>query len=107
MTTARDRIHIKYCPSPPAACDTGKGEQHENLDYLLDLVEDDRVHAEAEKLRNEAKLHEQDAVGLIDPEREMYLRTAGAMTYSANLIDPYEQRDGQLVRKSDGRPVQL
>lgn len=26
---------------------------------------------------------------------------------AAQLIDPYEMRDGQLVRKSDGKPVTI
>jgi hypothetical protein len=107
VSYARDQVYA-------IAKDHAVGEEIEpgsidddRLHEALNQVEDDRAHAEAEKLRNEAKLHEHDAVDTKGRERDAYLRTAGVLVYAAGLVDPYEERDGQLVRKSDGKPVNL
>lgn len=71
------------------------------LHGLLNQVEDDRAHRGAEKLRKRADTFKDSASDLV----------AGAMAASMRLaadeIDPYEMRDGQLVRKSDGKRVFL
>lgn len=87
MTRARDTLHDW------SNCD--HVDDCRDVKRLLDQVEDDRVHAEAEKLRAEIKL-----LG-------MGPLSAVAFTQAADLVDPYEMRDGQLVRKSDGKPVNL
>lgn len=74
---------------------------------LLDRIEDSRSHLDAERLRNEAKLHEHDAVDCTGREKDHYLRTAGVLVYAAGLTDPYEERNGQLVNKRTGQPVTL
>lgn len=66
------------------------------LSGLLNNVEDDRVHAEAEKIRAEVA------------ESTAYRpRAHAAMLEVANEMDPYHVVDGKLVRKSDGRPIIL
>lgn len=77
-------------------------------DGLIDQVEDDRAHTEAEKLF---------ALGHAYKEAAKSERTAGAkalaifsgqaLIEAAKEMDPYEVRDGQFVRKSDGKPVTL
>jgi len=71
------------------------------LSGLLDRVEDDRAHAEAEKLRKAADEFAKNSSDLV--ARAMAAATRGA----ALKIDPYEERDGHLVRKSDGKPITL
>lgn len=68
-------------------------------DNLIGHVEDDRAHAEAERLRQRAKATRIDLLNPFSPYQEQLIHEL------ANLIDPYEMRDGQLVRKSDGKPV--
>lgn len=76
-------------------------DNDDRLHYLLNWVEDDRAHREAEKLRKRAEGFKDSASDLV----------AGAMAASMRLaadeIDPYEKRDGELYRKSDGSPVTL
>lgn len=77
------------------------GDVDDYLHGLLNQVEDDRVHAEADKLRNRAK-------GILDDagsDRRTAELMAGVMTAAAMGMDPYEEKDGQLVHKSDGSPV--
>lgn len=66
---------------------------------LLNLVEDDRAHAEAGRLREKADAFTDSKSDLV----------AGAMAAATRLaavhIDPYEMRDGNLVRKSDGKII--
>lgn len=71
-----------------------------HLHGLLNQVEDDRAHAEAVKLREKVA-----SWGL--PATPRAQDTARAWRTVADEIDPYEERDGQLVRKSDGQPVTL
>lgn len=70
------------------------------LRALLNQVEDDRAHAEAERLRLRAKAVK---LGMGPTVEGIYEVVRGL----AELVDPYEERDGQLVRKSDGKPVIL
>lgn len=74
-------------------------------DDLIGQVEDDRAHAEAERIREEAKATADSWTS--EANRSQAERSSGAMYYVADLVDPYEMRDGQLVRKSDGKPVTL
>lgn len=69
------------------------------LRSLLDQVADDRAHAEAERLRKKADEFAASSSDLV--ARAMAATARGA----AIMIDPYEERDGQLVRRSDGKPV--
>lgn len=103
-TTAlrQNRLHNKVhnlsthkCGGGVAACG--------RLTGLLDELGDERAHAEAEKLRAEAKEYEKEAAGMLNASA--YYQAAGVMARAAQLIDPYVMRDGQLVRKSDGKPV--
>jgi len=106
--TARDYIHIKFCPSTDACAVIG-GEKTDDrclgIDRLLDRIEDDRAHAEAEKIRKEAEATA--AAGREHDQVDRALRASGAMHYVADQVDPYETRDGRLVRKSDGAPVAI
>lgn len=91
---ARQAIHdVVGCEPVSDECD--------RIRELLDQVEDDRAHAEAEKLRVKAKTVRLDLLDPFSPYREQLIRE------QADEIDPYEKRDGQLVRKSDGRAVTL
>lgn len=92
MTSARDRIHIKYCND--GGCELGAGDDLcKNLDYLLDAAEDDRVHAEVHRI--------------LDISMDTTLMHGSQVTQGLGLaiktIDPYVLRDGQLTRKSDGK----
>lgn len=93
MTYARDRVHVKYCPDL-ALCDIdGGSEKCKNLDYLLDQVENDRVHAEVHRI--------------LEISMETMLIHGSQVTQGLGLaiktVDPYQLRDGQLTRKSDGK----
>lgn len=80
------------------AIEGGSGEDT-YLHGLLNQVEDDRVHREAGKLRKRAE-------GFADSASDLVAGAmAAAMRLAADEIDPYEERDGQLVRKSDGKSV--
>lgn len=75
------------------------------LRALLNQVEDDRAHTEAvrlrkrgEQTRNTARAQGNNTIGI-------YL--GAALIVEALAMDPYEERDGQLVRKDDGQPVTL
>jgi hypothetical protein len=92
MTHIRDRIHAKYCNDPK--CDSGEGgEACKNLDFLLDLAEDERVHTEAEKLID---LH-------MDTVLAHGSQVGQGLALAVKHIDPYEHTDGEYHRKSDGR----
>lgn len=116
MSHARDLIYsrvnklgddmARYGPPAPwqKMIEAG-GEEDDYLHGLLNQVEDDRAHAEAEKLRSRATSAELSTIGRMDPA--VALHTAGVLRAAAKTIDPYETRDGQLVRKSDGQPVTL
>lgn len=73
----------------------GGVEECGRMTELLDKIEDERAHREAEKLRETAKKLRSNA-----PDRT-------GLLVAALRIDPYEMRDGQLVRKSDGKAVTL
>lgn len=64
------------------------------LHGLLNGVEEERVHREAEGMRERAKRFAQGG-----PAGEAM---AGALSAHAASMDPYEERDGQVFRKSDG-----
>lgn len=69
-------------------------------DYLHDLlnwVEDDRAHREADKLRKRAE-------SFADSKSDLVANAmAASMRMAATETDPYEVRDGELRRKSDGK----
>jgi hypothetical protein len=99
MSYARDQIHAW------GDCEDGGSDECVRLHDLLNQVEDDRAHAEAEKLREKAKRVESSSMMHVDPV--VAVHTAGVLRTAAESVDPYEERDGQLVRKSDGKPVNL
>lgn len=75
------------------------------LHGLLNQVEDDRAHAEADRIRKEA--NETADAWSSEVQRGNAERSSGAMHYVADMIDPYEKRDdGQLYRKSDGKLIE-
>lgn len=71
-------------------------QDDDRLRDLLDRVEDDRAHREAEKLRKEADELHQTEPGFVH-----------ALRVGADMIDPYTQTDAGLVRKSDGKTILL
>lgn len=116
MTDARSQVYsfvnkrgdqmARYGPAAPYQKMIEPGTDDDLfLHGLLNRVEDDRVHAEAERIREEAKATADAWTSEVNRDRAE--RASGAMCYVADLIDPYEERDGQLVRKSDGTPVVL
>jgi hypothetical protein len=93
MSGARDLIHAKFCTDP--ACDRGGAEKCKNLDYLLDLAEDARVHAEVHRI--------------LDISMEAMLVHGSQVNQGLGLairtVDPYEHRADGLRRKKDGAPI--
>jgi hypothetical protein len=79
----------------------GGSEDDDYLHGLLSWVEDDRAHREAEKLREEAH-HVKTAESAFE-DSSIVPQTIHVLEIAADIIDPYEIRDGQLVRKSDGK----
>jgi len=69
------------------------------LHGLLNQVEDDRAHREAEHLREKAAEFATSSSDLV--AEAMTAATKAA----ADHIDPYEVKDGQLCRKSDGKRI--
>lgn len=117
MTTARDLIYAfvnkrgddmaRFGPPTPYRKMIEAGSDDDlYLHGLLNKVEDDRAHADAEKLSalghayKEAAKSEQ-AAGL----QALGLFAGQSLIDAAKEMDPYEMRDGKLVRKSDGKPV--
>jgi hypothetical protein len=99
---ARDQIHDW------GDCEGFESAECRRVDDLLDEVEDDRAHKEANRLREKAaEIHE----GAVDKHGEVYglMRFAAKSHFeAADEIDPYEVRDGLIVRKRDDkvmRPV--
>lgn len=86
MTNARERIQ-RYV----AGIANDGDERDSHLGEMLDQVEDDRAHREAERLRNHAG--------------ESTFKLLRGIMDAASLIDPYIEVDGQLYLKSDGKPV--
>lgn len=86
------------------------GGCYEDLELhgLLNQVEDDRAHAEAVKLRGWGQKYK-DVSEEVQNEgkKALSLFIGQALMNAAHDMDPYEERDGQLVRKSDGKPVIL
>lgn len=82
--------------------------EHLYLESLLNQVENDRAHAEAKRLRARSASFEKDIAAM-----EFSARKAGIvqmmviMVQDAYLIDPYVEIEGQLYRKSDGKPVTI
>lgn len=91
----KEGIPYNGSPIEPASHDD------DYLSGLLNRVEDDRAHREAEKLRERANK-------FADSDSDLVAGGMAAATRAAaDSIDPYEFRDGQLVRKSDGKSITL
>lgn len=88
MTYARNQIHVLR------DCEDASSAECTQLSELLDQVENDRLHAEAKRLRDLATGYKPG------PRHKTVQRVA-------EHLDPYEWVDGQLVRKLDGKPVSL
>lgn len=87
-------------PSSRLAIEPGD-EVDDHLHGLLNKIEDDRAHREAERLRKKAE-------GMPSYTPPKSGTTGRAVTLMlADEIDPYEMRDGELIRKSDGKPVTI
>lgn len=91
MTYARDLIH------KAAQCEPGT-EECDRIRDLLVQVEEDRVHVEADKIRRRAE----EILRSAGDDRRTAELMAGVTMAAAMGMDPYELRDGELVRKSDG-----
>lgn len=107
MSRARDIMHERHCRWLRCAhneyrLDGAISEECAVLDARLDQVEDDRVHREAEKLRKRG-----EELKAAARNQGVGMAMAAALLVESIEMDPYEERDGQLVRKSDGRPVVL
>lgn len=105
-TLMRNRVHAKFCPDL-GACEFvgGRGDRArcKNLDYLLDRVEEDRLHAESQRIRKEAdELHAPVAHVVRHDHSQL---PSEHMRDIADRLDPYHVVDGEMVRKADGRPV--
>lgn len=83
----------------------GGSEEDDHLRGLLNRVEDDRAHAEAVRLRKRGEQTRNTARAQGNNTIGTYL--GAALIVEALAMDPYEERDGQLVRKDDGMPVVL
>lgn len=88
MTYARSQIHTL------SNCEDASGPECKQMSDLLDQVEDDRLHQEAAKLRVLAAEYKTG-------------RVQRKLMHVADHLDPYETVGDQLVRKSDGKPVEL
>ena len=95
MTYARDQIHNR------SGCGVEARDSCNSLDDLLDWVEDDRAHAEAEKLREQGE--EMRRNGKPHGMTTMEFVNGGALITAARAMDPYELRDGWWVHKTSGR----
>lgn len=82
-------------------------EERDRLDDLLDQVEEDRAHRNAEDLRNEARRVEEENDGKRGEVYKWYIFGARKLRRAAEGIDPYDKVAGTdiLIRKSDGRHV--
>lgn len=100
MSAARDLVYSFVNRIAPGSFGDGRtaveGGSDEDLYLhgLLNRVEDDRAHAEAELIR-----------GVVANDKVYRPKWQRGMLEAADLIDPYKELDGQLVRKSDGKPV--
>lgn len=114
MSDARDQVYsfinrrgeemTRYGPPVPYGRTVEPGSDDDlYLHGLLNRVEDDRAHAEAEKLRALAEKMLKSSMTRVEPL--MVMHAADVYLNAASTIDPYEMRDGRLVRKSDGEPV--
>lgn len=95
--SARHRMHIKRCLDPQCVLESDQpGEDCRNLDYLINLIEEQALHLKAGEL---ADMH-MDAV-----------LTHGAgvgqgLALGIKTIEPYKRGDGDsLIRRSDGTPA--
>ncbi len=96
MISAHERMHQAYCPDLGACVGIGgNGERAacRNFEALLQQAEEERAHAEAQKL--------------LDMHMETLLahgpQVAAGLALAVTIIDPYVTKDGVLVRKSDGK----
>lgn len=96
MSAPRSLIHTA------TGCEPGTDEC-DRITELLNQVEDDRAHAEAERIRTEAREYEAEAPS--KDRHDGYMKTAAVLATAAESLDPYEMRDGNLVRKSDGKII--
>lgn len=93
MTYAREQIHNR------SGCGVEYPDNCNSMDDLLDMVEDDRAHAEAVKLREFAGGMVFNLLDPFSPQKEGWVR------HIADHIDPYELRDRFWVHKVTGRVV--
>lgn len=103
--TAREaRQEISRIPKDHQHYQAVEGGSDEDLYLhgLLNGVEEERVHVEAGKLRKRGE--ELKARGLSNSpgERSLAMSMGAALIVEAIAMDPYEERDGQVFRKSDG-----
>lgn len=96
-SNARDRVHIKYCPDVRCMIEVeNPGNDCLNLDFLLNLTEEQALHQATEKvlgLHMDAVLKHGAAVGQ-------------GLALAVKEIDPYKRHaDGLITRKSDGTTV--
>lgn len=110
MSFARDLIYsfvnrrgdemARFGPPEPyyKMIEAGTGDDL-HLHGLLNRVEEERAHDEAERLREKAAEFATSSSDLV--AEAMTAATKAA----ADHIDPYEVKNGQLYRKSDGKHI--
>lgn len=107
--TARDRLHLKYCPAGADCVSTG-GPGSEACDRLSGMITDvvgQELHNAAERMRNKARRIEANAEGTCGEVYDKLRHGARRLRGGAEDIDPFDTIAGTdiLVWKSDGRPV--
>lgn len=107
--TARDRLHLKYCPAGADCVSTG-GPGSEACDRLSGMITDvvgQELHNAAEQLRGKARRVEAEYAERRGEVYNMLRHGARRLREGAEDIDPFDIIAGTdiLVWKSDGRPV--
>lgn len=107
--TARDRLHLKYCPAGADCVSTG-GPGSEACDRLSGMITDvagQELHSAANRLRGKALRIEDQYADKRGEVYDMIRHGARRLREGAEDIDPFDVIAGTdiLVWKSDGRPV--
>lgn len=91
MNHARSRMHIKYCRDTRCTVETDQpGDDCKNMDFLLDKVENEALHREAEGLRAHAD-------SLPNNSRIDRARRAGVMRSASTIDRDIGHRDDETI----------
>jgi hypothetical protein len=94
-------MHTAFCP------EVGGGPKCDEFDDRLNQAIEDRVHAEAEALRERARQIEDEYGHLHGEVYKWEVHGARMLRRAAEAMDPYDNVPGTkiMVRKSDGKYV--